>query len=241
MRHHGSEQEHAAKREDRRRRERAQDLGDGPTFGEALAATGLLAVTSRATRSIIERAEAVIRDGARVQLSVVSCDTCTATKSCCTLRTTAWLHEAVPIADPEDQAILDGDALDIVVRKGEQNLRILTGNMPLTLLVPAALAFVIYVLARPTSWGSRSLQHAFDSVPTLRPGLIGLLVTLTIGFLINDSGVAIPAVGATVAVPLIVSVAVRSLVDEAQSGAPTRASRHVHWPTCSACSMNAMG
>ena len=123
------------------------------------------------------------------------------------------------------QAILDGDALDIVVRKGEQNLRILTGNMPLTLLVPAALAFVIYVLARPTSWGSRSLQHAFDSVPTLRPGLIGLLVTLTIGFLINDSGVAIPAVGATVAVPLIVSVAVRSLVDEAQSGAPTRASR----------------
>ncbi len=89
----------AAKREDRRRRERARDLGDGPTFGEALAATGLLAVTSRATRSIIERAEAVIRDGARVQLSVVSCDTCTATKSCCTLRTTAWLHEAVPIAD----------------------------------------------------------------------------------------------------------------------------------------------
>lgn len=88
----------AEKREDRRRRERARDTGDGPTFEEALAAGGLLEVTSRATRSIIERAEAVIRESARTQLSVISCDNCTATKSCCTLRTTAWLHEGVPIA-----------------------------------------------------------------------------------------------------------------------------------------------
>lgn len=89
----------AEKREDRRRRERAKDTGDGPTFGEALAATSLLSLTSRSTRTIIERAEAVIRDGARTQLSVISCDSCTATKSCCTLRTTAWMHEGVPIAD----------------------------------------------------------------------------------------------------------------------------------------------
>ena len=123
------------------------------------------------------------------------------------------------------QAILDGNALDIVVRKGEQNLNILLGNAPLTLLVPAALLFVIYVLARPTSWGSRGLGKAAEKAPTLRAGLIAVVITLTIGFLINDSGTAIPAVGATVAVPLIVSVVVRNLEEDLRSGAGTRRAR----------------
>ena len=122
-------------------------------------------------------------------------------------------------------AVLDGGALDIVVRKAQQNVSILLGNAPLTLLVPAALLFVIYVLARPTSWGSRALQRAFEAVPTLRPGLIALVITLTIGFAVNDSGTAIPAVGATIAVPLIVSVAVTALQEEARSRAQTRSAR----------------
>ena len=123
------------------------------------------------------------------------------------------------------QAILDGNAMDIVVRKGQQNIDILLGNAPLTLLVPAALLFVVYVLARPTSWGSRALQRSYEAAPTLRAGLVALLITLTIGFLVNDSGVAIPAVGATLAVPLIVSVSVSCLLDEARSVAQTRAAR----------------
>ena len=123
------------------------------------------------------------------------------------------------------QAILDGNAMDIVVRKGQQNVDILLGNAPLTLLVPAALLFVVYVLARPTSWGSRAMQRSYDQAPTLRAGLIALLITLTIGFLVNDSGVAIPAVGATLAVPLIVSVSVSYLLDEARSVAQTRSAR----------------
>jgi hypothetical protein len=123
------------------------------------------------------------------------------------------------------QAIIDGNAMDIVVRKGQQNIDILLGNAPLTLLVPAALLFVIYVLARPTSWGSRAMQRSYAHAPTLRAGLNALLITLTIGFLINDSGVAIPAVGATLAVPLIVSVVVFDLLDEARSVASTRAAR----------------
>lgn len=123
------------------------------------------------------------------------------------------------------QAILDGDALDIIIRKGQQNLDILLGNAPLTLLVPAALLFVIYVLARPTSWGAKALQRSYDRLPTLRAGLIALVVALTIGFLINDSGTAIPAVGATVAVPLMVAVAARTLRDEVKADAPSRRAR----------------
>ncbi len=123
------------------------------------------------------------------------------------------------------QSIIDGNAMDIVIRKGEQNISILLGNAPLTLLVPAALLFVIYVLARPTSWGSRAMQRSYDQAPTLRAGLVALLATLTIGFLINDSGVAIPAVGATLAIPLIVSVTVAYLLDEARAEDSTRSSR----------------
>jgi hypothetical protein len=123
------------------------------------------------------------------------------------------------------QSIIEGNALDIVIRKAQQNWSILLGNAPLTLLVPAALLFVIYVLARPTSWGSRGLGKSAESAPTLRAGLIAVVITLTIGFLINDSGTAIPAVGATVAVPLIVSVVVRTLQDDLRAVATTRRAR----------------
>lgn len=123
------------------------------------------------------------------------------------------------------QAMIDGTADDIVIRKAEQNWTILTSNMPLTLLVPAALLFTIYLMARPTSWGSRAMRRSYEQAPTLRAGLVALLTALTIGFLVNDSGVAIPAVGATLAVPLIVSVVLHALVDEARSSATTRAGR----------------
>ena len=123
------------------------------------------------------------------------------------------------------QSIIDGGAMDIVIRKAEQNLSILLGNAPLTLLVPAALLFVIYVLARPTSWGSRALQRSYAQLPTLRSGLVAVVVALTIGFLANDSGTAIPAVGATVAVPLVVALTTRALIEEARTNAPTRRDR----------------
>ncbi len=123
------------------------------------------------------------------------------------------------------QAIIDGTADDIVLRKAEQNWAILTSDMPLTLLVPVGLLFVIYLMARPTSWGSRAMRRSYEQAPTLRAGLVALLTALTIGFLVNDSGVAIPAVGATLAVPLIISVVISSLVDEERSTATTRAGR----------------
>lgn len=121
-------------------------------------------------------------------------------------------------------SLFTGGAGDIVIRKLEQNISILFSST-LTLLVPIALAFVIYVLARPTSWGSQSLRRSYEACPTLRPGLIALLITLTIGFAINDSGVAIPANGAIIAVPLIIAVSVRVLEDEARVNASTRALR----------------
>lgn len=116
------------------------------------------------------------------------------------------------------QTVIDGGAWDVIRRKGAQNLAILFGN-PLSLLVPVGLFLVIYILARPTSWGARSLDRAYERAPLLRPGLISLVITLTLGFALNDSGVAIPAVGATLAIPLVIAVSVRSLEDEDQEEA----------------------
>ena len=108
-------------------------------------------------------------------------------------------------------SIADGHAFDIITRKAAANWSVLTSNYSMTVLVPFALAFVIYVLARETSWGSRALQRSFDRYPALRPGLLTTLVALTVGFFVNDSGVAIPAVGATIAVPLLIAINVHVL------------------------------
>ena len=117
-------------------------------------------------------------------------------------------------------SIADGHALDIITRKAAANWSVLTSNYSMTVLVPFALAFVIYVLARETSWGSRALQRSFDRYPALRPGLLTTLGALTVGFFVNDSGVAIPAVGATIAVPLLIAINVHVLrreMDPAES------------------------
>ncbi len=70
----------------------------GPTFGELIEQLGLLENTSQATREIIARTTALCAEHARVHLTVVSCFDCTAPKACCSLITSAYLYEAVPIA-----------------------------------------------------------------------------------------------------------------------------------------------
>ncbi|WP_426564397.1 hypothetical protein ACPPVT_00405 [Angustibacter sp. McL0619] len=111
------------------------------------------------------------------------------------------------------QTVIDGGAWQVISRKGEQNLSILFGSV-LSILVPVAALFVVLVLMRPSSVGAGALQRAYDRSPTLRQGLYCLLLLLGIGFAVNDSGTAIPAVGFTLAIPLIIAASVRALEDE---------------------------
>jgi hypothetical protein len=125
------------------------------------------------------------------------------------------------------QTTLDGGAWDIIIRKLEQNVTLLFGN-PLSLLIPVALVLFAYLLARPDSPAAAPLRRSFASVRLLRPGLIAILVMWVIGFVLNDSGAAIPAVGATIAIPLVIAIAVRTLEDESErpkTPATSRASR----------------
>jgi hypothetical protein len=124
------------------------------------------------------------------------------------------------------QTALDGGAWDIVVRKLQQNITLFFNN-PLSLLIPIGLVVFAYMLARPASRVAAPLRRPFARVQLLRPGLISIMVMWVIGFALNDSGAAIPAVGATLAIPLVVAIALRTLEDErATRPVTSRASRH---------------
>ncbi|MEY9213939.1 hypothetical protein NI17_022225 [Thermobifida halotolerans] len=97
--------------------------------------------------------------------------------------------------------VLDGTAWPVVSRKLDAMLGSL-GNWQLTLLAAGALLFLFVVLNDPTNWRMGVLQRVYEYAPTLRAGLTGSLVTGLAGFAFNDSGIAIPALALTVAVPL---------------------------------------
>ncbi|SDQ22098.1 hypothetical protein SAMN05428996_1148 [Quadrisphaera sp. DSM 44207] len=119
------------------------------------------------------------------------------------------------------QTVLDGGAWQVVQRKLMANLGLL-GLNALTLLVPFAAAFVGLVLLRPAAWGAPVLQRAYAASPTLRAGLTSLLVLVAVGFAVNDSGVAVPAVAATLALPLVLAACARVLEEEAGAEQPPR-------------------
>ncbi|YCK33287.1 hypothetical protein ACNF49_04035 [Actinomadura sp. ATCC 39365] len=109
------------------------------------------------------------------------------------------------------QQIIDGQAWTVVGRKFGAMIGVTVGNWPLTLLSLVALAFLFLVLARPSRWGASALGQAYTLAPPLRAGLLGTLTCAFVGFLMNDSGIAIPAMALTVAVPLTLAACVRAL------------------------------
>jgi hypothetical protein len=133
----------------------------------------------------------------------------------------AYLDWRNPAADRSHlgrfvQQIADGEAATIVQRKLEANLRAFR-NYLLALIVPIGFAFVVLVLMRPVASRAAALGRAYDRSPTLRSGVIAVLVALGVGFAVNDSGIAIPAVALFVAIPLILAASVRALeLDEAE-------------------------
>ena len=69
---------------------------------------------------------------------------------------------------------------------------------------------MIWALARPGSRLARPLAGPLEDYPALRPGLIALVVALTAGFLLNDSGTAIPGVAAIILAPALAALALGS-------------------------------
>lgn len=81
------------------------------------------------------------------------------------------------------------DALTTVVtRKIQANLGVI-GFTSWTLMIPIALAVCALFLMRPRG----VLRDTLPRHPLLRAALIGSIVTAVVGFAVNDSGIAIPA------------------------------------------------
>lgn len=117
------------------------------------------------------------------------------------------------------ETVLDGGLGDVIARNLGQNLSNLFGST-LTFLAVGGIALVVLVLTRPLRRAARSGDHAAygwlaegstlrrldHDARMLRPALVAVAIALGIGFAVNDSGIVIPAIGVSVAVPLLISV-----------------------------------
>jgi hypothetical protein len=97
-----------------------------------------------------------------------------------------------------------GGAVTVVQRKINANVSILTSSV-WTWIIPFAVAFLAFVVWRRPGL-LRGLEERF---PGLRAGLVGALVAGGLGFALNDSGVAIPAMMLGVVLPYVTHLAVR--------------------------------
>ncbi len=127
------------------------------------------------------------------------------------------------------EQLLTGEAWTVVSRKAQANLDILFGS-PLAWLLPVALVAAVW-LVRPAGgrWGGWLQSRLGDRLPSrlrgpgllrgrgdllppgdraaLRAGLLASALSLALGAAANDSGVALPATGAALLVPLLVWLA----------------------------------
>lgn len=111
---------------------------------------------------------------------------------------------------------LDGQLIEVITRKLEANLRIIVINPGLAIVVPLAVFTVLFslaylrryeataALARP--WANTlppALAH-----PTVHAGFLSAVIALGVGLVITDSGVAVPATGAMMLVPMLIVMSV---------------------------------
>jgi hypothetical protein len=115
------------------------------------------------------------------------------------------------------EQVLTGEAWTVISRKADANLGILTRS-PLAWMLPVAIVAAVW-LVRPggllrnprgegapgTAAGRARLRPADAAV--VRAALVCAALSLTLGALVNDSGVAVPGTAATLLVPLLVWLA----------------------------------
>jgi len=102
------------------------------------------------------------------------------------------------------QTVIDGGLWSVITRKLSQNASNLVGT-PFTLIAVGAAVLVYLGVRRAGGRLEAPLKLVARELPVLRSGLIALLVVQAIAFALNDSGIIIPAVAATLALPLVVA------------------------------------
>jgi hypothetical protein len=112
------------------------------------------------------------------------------------------------------EQVLTGEAWTVIGRKGQANLDILMRS-PLAWMLPVAVVAAVWLI-RPggllRSPGTDATASGPGGLPAgdafaLRSSLLAVGLALALGAAVNDSGVAVPAVAATLLVPLLVWLA----------------------------------
>lgn len=108
--------------------------------------------------------------------------------------------------------VLDGGLWDVVGRKISVNLRVLTSWRYLVLAIGGvALTWLVIAGGRPRRGSlmgtGGSMAGLRQAVPLLRPAVAAIAAALGVGFLMNDSGIVVPATGIALAVPCLVAAA----------------------------------
>jgi hypothetical protein len=109
--------------------------------------------------------------------------------------------------------VLDGTAGGVISRKAEANLSLLF-HSPVTALLPVVVGFLIWLILRPPV----PLRRTFDLSPAWRAGLLAVLTASGLGFLLNDSGAAVPALAIVVTLPATLAVLARHARRSAVAG-----------------------
>lgn len=102
------------------------------------------------------------------------------------------------------QDVVDGTAGELLGRKASAVLDLLLLS-PVTALLPVAVAAAAYGLFRPPA----PLRRAFQAAPGWRHGLLAVGLASLLGFVLNDSGAAVPALALCVALPATAAVVAR--------------------------------
>ncbi|TDO54420.1 hypothetical protein EV643_101209 [Kribbella sp. VKM Ac-2527] len=99
--------------------------------------------------------------------------------------------------------LLDGDVSDVLIRKLQMSLGFYDSPAGWAMLVGVLLAMLATI--RPDKVPSESYRRFYTSLPMIRPTLLALSACGLIGMLLNDAGVALPAIMTGLALPLLVA------------------------------------
>ena len=99
--------------------------------------------------------------------------------------------------------LLDGDVSDVLIRKLQMAVQFFSGPAGWAMLVGVILCMLATVL--PDRVPSESFREFYGSLPMVRPTLLAMSTCGLAGMLLNDAGVALPAIMIGFALPLLVA------------------------------------
>lgn len=127
-------------------------------------------------------------------------------------------------------SLTSGGSGTVIIRKFHA-MQSSFNNPKLIFVTVASVGFLFFALLRPLASRAAALHTACERAPALRATLATVLVTAGVGMLVNDSGVTIPALAFTTAIPLALAAGIQGLeLDARDSPRPSEQTERASAP-----------